>query len=134
MKIVVRTDGGDAAGLGGGAAVVEGTCGVVVSMRKSSRANPPGTTPSHLRRRARSSQASAVTLLAALLVEREREVTDAPGDLLIATVHRKPLMRESFVYGCALHCSRRSRGFGAAPPPGGRRGRDLLGPIYPSTG
>jgi hypothetical protein len=28
-----------------------------------------------------------VTLLAALLVEREREVTDAPADLLIDTVH-----------------------------------------------
>ncbi|MFE2424847.1 Tn3 family transposase [Streptomyces hokutonensis] len=41
--------------------------------------------PSHLRRR---SPESAVTLLAALLVEREREVTDALVDLLIATVHR----------------------------------------------
>ncbi|MEV4188813.1 Tn3 family transposase, partial [Streptosporangium canum] len=37
---------------------------------------------------ARSSQSAAVTLLAALLVEREREVTDALVDLLIATVHR----------------------------------------------
>lgn len=44
--------------------------------------------PSHLRRRARSSPAAAVTLLAALLVEREREVTDSLVDLLIATVHR----------------------------------------------
>ncbi|CAM5563104.1 hypothetical protein BOQ63_007165 (plasmid) [Streptomyces viridifaciens] len=41
--------------------------------------------PSHLRRR---SPESAVTLLAALLVEREREVTDCLVDLLIATVHR----------------------------------------------
>lgn len=41
--------------------------------------------PSHLRRR---SQEAAVTLLAALLVEREREVTDSLVDLLIATVHR----------------------------------------------
>jgi uncharacterized protein DUF4158 len=41
--------------------------------------------PSHLRRR---SPESAVTVLAALLVEREREVTDSLVDLLIATVHR----------------------------------------------
>lgn len=41
--------------------------------------------PSHLRRR---SEEAAVTLLAALLVEREREVTDSLVDLLIATVHR----------------------------------------------
>jgi hypothetical protein len=41
--------------------------------------------PSHLRRR---SQEAAVTLLAALLVEREREVTDSLVDLLLATVHR----------------------------------------------
>ncbi|CAM5539461.1 Tn3 family transposase (plasmid) [Streptomyces viridifaciens] len=41
--------------------------------------------PSHLRRR---SPESALTLLAALLVEREREVTDCLVDLLIATVHR----------------------------------------------
>lgn len=41
--------------------------------------------PSHLRRR---SPDSAVTLLGALLVEREREVTDSLVDLLIATVHR----------------------------------------------
>ncbi|MEV2273754.1 DUF4158 domain-containing protein [Nonomuraea africana] len=44
--------------------------------------------PSHLRRRAASSQAGAVTLLAALVAEREREVTDNLVDLLIATVHR----------------------------------------------
>jgi Domain of unknown function (DUF4158) len=41
--------------------------------------------PSHLRRR---SPESAVTLLAALVAEREREVTDSLVDLLIATVHR----------------------------------------------
>ncbi|MFI8460802.1 DUF4158 domain-containing protein [Kitasatospora sp. NPDC085464] len=41
--------------------------------------------PSHLRRR---SPESAVTLLSALLVEREREVTDCLVGLLIATVHR----------------------------------------------
>ncbi|GAA3474824.1 Tn3 family transposase [Nonomuraea roseola] len=76
--------------------------------------------PSHLRRRARSSQASAVRLLAVLLVEREREVTDALADLLIATVHRIPLMvRVLPVWVCPSQCSRRhpSRGFGAAPPP-----------------
>ncbi|MBB2741184.1 UNVERIFIED_ORG: hypothetical protein FHR35_001004 [Microbispora rosea subsp. rosea] len=44
--------------------------------------------PSHLRRRARNAPEATVTLLAALLVEREREVTDALVDLLIATVHR----------------------------------------------
>ncbi|MFG1687645.1 DUF4158 domain-containing protein [Nonomuraea sp. NPDC049269] len=44
--------------------------------------------PSHLRRRARNVPEATVTLLAALLVEREREVTDALVDLLIATVHR----------------------------------------------
>ncbi|MEV8638354.1 DUF4158 domain-containing protein [Streptosporangium sp. NPDC051023] len=44
--------------------------------------------PSHLRRRAASSPAGAVTLLAALVAEREREVTDNLVDLLIATVHR----------------------------------------------
>ncbi|GAB2460232.1 Tn3 family transposase [Streptomyces incanus] len=41
--------------------------------------------PSHLRRR---SDEAAVTLLSALLVEREREVIDSLVDLLIATVHR----------------------------------------------
>ncbi|MER5587343.1 Tn3 family transposase [Streptomyces asoensis] len=41
--------------------------------------------PSHLRRR---SEEAAVTLLSALLVERECEVTDSLVDLLIATVHR----------------------------------------------
>ncbi|MCY9783170.1 Tn3 family transposase [Nocardiopsis sp. EMB25] len=41
--------------------------------------------PSHLRRR---SPESAVTLLSALLAEREREVTDSLVNLLIATVHR----------------------------------------------
>ncbi|WP_344953924.1 Tn3 family transposase, partial [Sphaerisporangium flaviroseum] len=44
--------------------------------------------PSHLRRRAGSLPAGAVTLLAALVAEREREVTDNLVDLLIATVHR----------------------------------------------
>ncbi|XVQ16114.1 DUF4158 domain-containing protein [Spirillospora sp. CA-255316] len=52
------------------------------------RARAAVESPSHLRRRARNSPAAAVTLLAALLVEREREVTDALVDLLIATVHR----------------------------------------------
>ena len=44
--------------------------------------------PSHLRTRARTMPDATITLLAALLVEREREVTDALVDLLIATVHR----------------------------------------------
>jgi alkylated DNA nucleotide flippase Atl1 len=52
------------------------------------RARAAVESPSHLRRRARSSPEAAVTLLAALLVEREREVTDSLVDLLIATVHR----------------------------------------------
>ncbi|MEU4703810.1 hypothetical protein [Nonomuraea dietziae] len=44
--------------------------------------------PSHLRTRAHNAPEATITLLAALLVEREREVTDALVDLLIATVHR----------------------------------------------
>jgi Domain of unknown function (DUF4158) len=44
--------------------------------------------PSHLRRRLGKSPQTTVTLLAALLREREREVTDSLVDLLIATVHR----------------------------------------------
>ncbi|MFB9682048.1 Tn3 family transposase [Streptosporangium vulgare] len=44
--------------------------------------------PSHLRTRARTAPEATVTLLAALLAEREREVTDTLVDLLIATVHR----------------------------------------------
>ena len=44
--------------------------------------------PSHLRRRLGKSPQTTVTLLAALLWEREREVTDSLVDLLIATVHR----------------------------------------------
>ncbi|PRX41754.1 uncharacterized protein DUF4158 [Nonomuraea fuscirosea] len=44
--------------------------------------------PSHLRRRARNAPDATVTLPAALLVEREREVTDNLVDLLIATIHR----------------------------------------------
>lgn len=49
------------------------------------RARAAVESPSHLRRRSR---ASAVTVLAALLVEREREITDSLVDLLLATVHR----------------------------------------------
>jgi hypothetical protein len=41
-----------------------------------------------MRRRLASSPQATVTLLAALLYEREREVTDSLVDLLIATVHR----------------------------------------------
>jgi hypothetical protein len=44
--------------------------------------------PSHLRRRLGKSPQTTVTLLAALLWKREREVTDSLVDLLIATVHR----------------------------------------------
>jgi hypothetical protein len=51
------------------------------------RARAAVESPSHLRRLPNSPQ-SAVTLLAALLAEREREVTDSLVDLLIATVHR----------------------------------------------
>ena len=49
------------------------------------RARAAVESPSHLRRRA---PEVAVTLLAALVAEREREVTDSLVDLLIATVHR----------------------------------------------
>ncbi|MGH3196578.1 MAG: DUF4158 domain-containing protein [Streptosporangiaceae bacterium] len=52
------------------------------------RARAAVESPSHLRRRLPNSPQSAVTLLAALLAEREREVTDSLVDLLIATVHR----------------------------------------------
>lgn len=44
--------------------------------------------PSHLRRRVSKAPEATLTLLAALLVEREREVTDNLVDLMIATVHR----------------------------------------------
>ncbi len=43
--------------------------------------------PSHLRRLPNSPH-SAVTLLAALLAEREQDVTDSLADLVVATVHR----------------------------------------------
>lgn len=49
------------------------------------RARAAVESPSHLRRRA---PEAAETLLAALVAEREREVTDSLVDLLIATVHR----------------------------------------------
>jgi hypothetical protein len=52
------------------------------------RARAAVESPSHLRRRLENSPQSTVTLLAALLFEREREVTDSLVDLLIATVHR----------------------------------------------
>jgi hypothetical protein len=52
------------------------------------RARAAVESPSHLRRRLPNSPQSAVTLLAALLAEREREVTDSLVDLLVATVHR----------------------------------------------
>ena len=52
------------------------------------RARAAVESPSHLRRRLPNSPQSAVTLLAALLAEQEREVTDSLVDLLIATVHR----------------------------------------------
>jgi hypothetical protein len=52
------------------------------------RARAAVESPSHLRRRLKNSPQSMVTLLAALLTEREREVTDSLVDLLIATVHR----------------------------------------------
>lgn len=49
------------------------------------RQQAAGGVAAHLRRR---EPQARLTLLAALLVEREREVTDALVDLLIATVHR----------------------------------------------
>lgn len=52
------------------------------------RARAAVESPSHLRRRLPTSPQSTVTVLAALLYEREREVTDSLVDLLIATVHR----------------------------------------------
>ena len=61
---------------------------VAPAVLASWRARAAVESPSHLRRRAGSSPAAAVTLLAALVAEREREVTDSLVDLLIATVHR----------------------------------------------
>lgn len=63
--------------------------------------------PSHLRRR---SPASAVTLLSALLVEREREVTDSLVDLLIATVHRIGARAERKVTGELINAFKRVTG------------------------
>ncbi|MFJ2868221.1 Tn3 family transposase [Kitasatospora sp. NPDC087314] len=63
--------------------------------------------PSHLRRR---SPESAVTLLAALLVEREREVTDCLVDLLIATVHRVGARAEQKVTNELINAFKRVSG------------------------
>jgi hypothetical protein len=52
------------------------------------RARAAVESPSHLRRRLKNTPQNTITLLAALLAEREREVTDSLVDLLIATVHR----------------------------------------------
>jgi Domain of unknown function (DUF4158)/Tn3 transposase DDE domain len=62
--------------------------GVAPKVVSGWRARAAVESPSHLRRRLPNSPQSAVTLLAALLAEREREVTDRLVDLLIATVHR----------------------------------------------
>ncbi len=63
--------------------------------------------PSHLRRRA---PEAAVTLLSALLVEREREVTDELVDLLIATVHRIGARAEQKVTKELINAFRRVAG------------------------
>jgi hypothetical protein len=62
--------------------------GVAPKVVSGWRARAAVESPSHLRRRLPNSPQSAVTLLAALLAEREREATDSLVDLLIATVHR----------------------------------------------
>ncbi|MGW7200703.1 hypothetical protein [Streptomyces chryseus] len=63
--------------------------------------------PTHLRRR---SPESAATLLAALLTEREREVTDSLVDLLIATVHRIGARAEQTVTNELINAFKRVSG------------------------
>jgi hypothetical protein len=63
--------------------------------------------PSHLRRR---SDEAAATLLSALLVGREREVTDSLVDLLIATVHRIGARPEQKVTNELINAFRRVSG------------------------
>jgi hypothetical protein len=74
------------------------------------RARAAAKSPSHLRRRLPNSPQSAVTLLAALLAEREREVTDSLVDLLIATVHRIGARAERKVTEELIHAFRRVGG------------------------
>ncbi|HVB46112.1 MAG TPA: DUF4158 domain-containing protein [Streptosporangiaceae bacterium] len=62
--------------------------GVAPKVVSGWRARAAVESPSHLRCRLPTSPQSTATLLAALLAEREREVTDSLVDLLIATVHR----------------------------------------------
>ncbi|MDT3441581.1 Tn3 family transposase [Pseudofrankia sp. BMG5.37] len=71
------------------------------------RARAAVESPSHLRRR---SQEAAVTLLSALLVEREREVTDSLVDLLIATVHRTGARAEQKVTNELINAFKRVTG------------------------
>jgi TnpA family transposase len=66
--------------------------------------------PSHLRRRLSNSPESVVTLLAALLAERERAVTDSLVDLLIATVHRIGARAERKVTAELINAFRRVTG------------------------
>jgi hypothetical protein len=74
------------------------------------RARAAVESPSHLRRRLPNSPQSAVTLLAALLAGREREVTDSLVDLLIATVHRIGARAERKVTGELVNAFRRVTG------------------------
>jgi hypothetical protein len=74
------------------------------------RARAAVESPSHLRRRLPNAPASAVTLLAALLAEREREVTDSLVDLLIATVHRIAARAERKVTAELVNAFRRVNG------------------------
>ncbi|GAA4981615.1 hypothetical protein GCM10023334_111020 [Nonomuraea thailandensis] len=71
------------------------------------------------------------------MVERERAVADALVDLLIATVHRIPfVVRVLPVWVCPSSARGDICHVGVVRPrrPGGRRGRDLVEPIYPYTG
>jgi hypothetical protein len=74
------------------------------------RARAAVESPSHLRRRLPNAPQATVTLLAALLAEREREVTDSLVDLLIATVHRIDARAERKVTAELINAFRRVGG------------------------
>lgn len=74
------------------------------------RARAAVESPSHLRRRLPNAPQATVTLLAALLAEREREVTDSLVDLLIATVHRIGARAERKVTAKLINAFRRVGG------------------------
>jgi TnpA family transposase len=102
------------------------------------RARAAVESPSHLRRRLASSPQSAVTLLAALLAEREREVTDSLADLLIATVHRISARAERKVTAELINAFRKVTGkenilFAIAEAALGRPADPVSEVVYPAV-